>query len=162
MDPSLKTVLFVFLFYSLLCVLPLWSTFKSTKRSELMINGAYLIFFASFVLTGLALVTGVAETLAGTKTLDGDKSKQLKDFMQFIIFGGFVITLLFGSVGANIFSSGLLNDSNLAVLKKLDELETKIDKLHESALKQQSTSKSYSAIKLLAVIGALGILYWAW
>ena len=82
--------------------------------------------------------------------------------MQFIIFGGFVITLLFGSVGANIFSSGLLNDSNLAVLKKLDELETKIDKLHESALKQQSTSKSYSAIKLLAVIGALGILYWAW
>ena len=162
MDPSLKAVLFVFLFYSLLCVVPLWSTFKSIKRAELMINGAYLIFFSSFVLTGLGLVTGVAESLAGTKALDSEESEQLKEFMQFIIFGGFVITLLFGSVGANIFSSGLLNDGNLAVIKKLDELETKIDKLHESTSKKESISKPLSIIKLIAVIGALGILYWAW
>lgn len=129
MDPSLKAVLLVFLVYSLLCVLPIWSTFKSTKRYELMINGAYLIFFASFVLTGLALVTGVAENLAGARALGSEETKQLEDFMKFIIFGGFVIMLLFGSVGANIFSSGLLNDGNSAVLKKLNEIEAKIDQL---------------------------------
>lgn len=127
-----------------------------------MFNGAYLIFFASFVLTGLALVTGVTEGVSGTKSLSDQESEQIAEFMQFIIFGGFVITLLFGSVGANIFSAGLLNNDNLTILRRLDEIEAKIDDLHQlSTDNELPMSKIFLLIKLGAVLGAIACLYWA-
>ena len=148
MDKSLLTVVVVFATYSLAGVLPFWSTFKSTKRSDLLANGAYLIFFASFVLTGLALVTGVSEIFAGKEDFTEAQAEELSNFMQYIIFGGFLVSLLFGAVGANIFSSGLLNTDNSAILNKLSEIENKISSLQSSLEERQVMQNNWVVLKL--------------
>ena len=162
MDKSLLTVVVVFATYSLAGVLPFWSTFKSTKRSDLLANGAYLIFFASFVLTGLALVTGVSEIFAGKEDFTEAQAEELSNFMQYIIFGGFLVSLLFGAVGANIFSSGLLNTDNSAILNKLSEIENKISSLQSSLEERQVMQNNWVVLKLLITLGAVFILYWIW
>ena len=161
MDKSLVSTLVLFAVYSIVCVLPLWNSFKSTKRSDLLINGTYLIFFASFVLTGLALVTGVAEGIVGDNKLTKEQTEQISGFMQYIIFASFLVTLLFGAVGANIFSSGLLNDSNAAILNKLKEIENKIERVQYSVeASTQVKQSNWISIKIIGVVGALLILYW--
>ena len=163
MELPLVTTLILFSAYAIACVLPLWNTFKSTKRTDLLVNGLYLIFLASFVLTGLALVTGVAENIVHGNKLTADQSDQLAGFMQYIIFGSFLVSLLFGAVGANIFSTGLLSSSNTAIFEKLTEIENKIEKVHKIVqVGEQHKVRNFTGIKAAASLGALVILYLLW
>ena len=161
MEPTLKVILFVFLFYSLMCLLPLWGSFKSTRRWELMVNGAYLVFLASFVLTGLTLVTGVVENFSGNNSFTKKEAAGISDFMQYIIFGGFFITFIFGSVGANVFCAGLLQNGNHEILRRLDSIEVKIDKLNSASIESHSYALTMLLIKIALFVGAIIILSWA-
>ncbi len=128
-----------------------------------MVNGVYLIILASFVLTGVALVSGAAESLTGKQTLSAKESEDLSDFMQYIIFGGTIVTLLFGSVGANVFCSGLLQNNNQEILRRLDQIEEKIDNIHKPVLNAKSSFWFWFWFwRIAAVVGAIVILSWAW
>ncbi len=136
MDPHLKAILILFSVYAVVGFLPFYWVSIATSRWERLFTGLMLMFYASFVLTGLAIVTGVSDALACNGALEKQTSEQLSGFMRYIIMAGFFFTFLFGGVGTNVFTSGLktaesvdVKDAVTRIERKLDSLDSKIDEI---------------------------------
>jgi len=152
MDPSLQTVLIIFLIYGIAGIAPLYGAYRSTTRLERFATGFFLIFYAAFMLLGLALVTGTADKLTGLETISLEERNQISGFMQYIIFGGFFFTLLFGSVGANIFTTAIINTDHSEISDILKRIEDKTNEIHRKVEVPHHYSKWLMATNILLII----------
>ena len=159
MNTSLINILIIFSIYAITGIFPLFAAYKSTSRFERLTYGFFLIYFSAFVLTGLALVTGVADNLTGTNTLSELDRVDLSEFMQYIIFGGFLFTLLFGSVGANIFTSALIHSDNAEIIESLRKIEKNTTETNEKTNKLLVNQKWLMALTIALFFIGLLILW---
>lgn len=160
MHPTLQAVLAAFGVYALIGLLPIAVCYREPSRTNKLICGFFLIYLAAFVLTGLALVTGVVQDTTIAKKWSDEESAQVKSFMQYIIFFGAVFSLFYGSVGANLFSSALTDRREAELQSTLQRIERKIDGL---SLLLSLTYKNTNALLVIVCIGAaigLGLLWW--
>ena len=162
MDPSLQATIALFTLYGIVGFIPLNWARTSSSRKERFASGIMLIYFGAVLLTGLALVTGLADTLAETNRLDSAERKQLGDFMQFVIFGGFVFTFLFGGVGTNMVTLALTGTDNLDIIEQLNHIEAKIDKNKAEIESLTKSHKSLWFIYPLFVIAGVLLLWFVW
>lgn len=157
MDPVLKLILGIFLVYGLIGGVPLYWAKIATSQKERFFAGLMLMYYAAFMLTGLAIVTGAAESL---KLNDVNLKEQLAGFMQYIFLLGFIFTFLFGGVGTNIVTSALTASDNIDIADSLKRIENKLYELESQNKEVIKWHKAFVISNVVVLIVGIYILWW--
>lgn len=146
MDQSLKATLAFFLLYGLV-ILYLSSTAKS--KNERLSFGLFLIFDASFMLTGFAIAGNIIEGFSGSEP---DFNKLISEFGQYIFMGSFIVTFLFGCVGTNIISSVVIKSYNIEVSNELKRIKSKLDTISNQPIKRSNLNRIITILNICLFI----------
>lgn len=157
MEPALKLILGVFLFYGLLGAAPLCWAKVAQSRTERFFVGLMLMYYAAYMLTGIAVVTGAAESI---KLTDVNLKEQLAGFMQYILLLGFIFTFLFGGVGTNIVTSALTASDNIDIANSLKRIENKLDNVDAQNREAIKWHKFSVILNLLILLVGMFSLWW--
>lgn len=162
MDPILLAVLSVFGFYSGIGVIVLLFVYKSTLSKERLIYGLGLMYLAAFLLTGIALVTGVTDQPGWMERLNAEEKLQIAEFKQYMIFLGGMFTLIFGGVGVNLVTSGLVRGDIAEVIETLRKIEKKVDEASATNRRVDSKISWLIIANLIILFTILVALYFIW
>jgi hypothetical protein len=148
MDPNLVKILAVFVMYCFPGFLCLYWVKTSSSKLEIFIAGLFLICWAAFTLTIIAVSTGAAEALLTDKTLSETSIAELKDFVPYIFIFGAIYTFLFGGVGTNAVSTALIGQFSPENSLDLKRLEQKIENTTKQVNKINSIHWKYLFINI--------------
>ncbi|MGF1832183.1 hypothetical protein [Photobacterium sanguinicancri] len=156
MSESLKAILILMSIYGVIGLLPLyWASIAKTKWERLFV-GVFLIYYASFMLTSFALVTGAVDKLPAEET---SQLVKLSEFNQYVLIMGFIFTFLFGGVGTNIVTSVISADDNTEILRSLHRIESKVDRISRQPSKKSYMHKTVITLNVLVFALTIFIMF---
>ncbi len=122
MHDTLKLLLVLFVIYGAIGLFPLYWASNARSRLEQGLSGAFLIYYASFLLTTFALTGSVTDKLPEKEVLE---LTGLDSFNQYMLMFGFFFTFLLGGVGTNVITDALRNKNEqsemLAAIKRIED-----------------------------------------
>ena len=160
MDVNLIKILTLFGLYAVIGLIPLYWASISQSKIERFLSGFMLIFYASFLLTGIAITTGAIDALSNVNEPSEHTAKQISAFLPYIFLGGSLFTFLFGGVGTNVLTSALTTGENIDINNSLSRIERKLDSANEKISAVQKIHTKTTIANVVVLVIAVIVLFW--
>ena len=159
MDFILQKILVFFCIYGVAGLFLLYNGYVSRTRIEKVASGAMLIAFASFLLSAIAIVSTPLDYLAAnTHTLSCVRD-QIEPFIPIVVFLSGIFTFLFGGVGTNLISSGVIRSDNQEIMDLLIRLESRVDTIEQQVNRPPITHIRRLISSAVVMFLAVGIIF---
>jgi hypothetical protein len=160
MPTPLLAILILFGMYAIFGLGAMAACYRDANRFNRLLCGFGLIYLAAFVFTTVTMITGLIENETLRVRWTPDEHAQFDTFKLYVVFAGAIFTLFYGSIGANLFTSGLIESSSAEVLAQLQQIEKKLDVV--SAEVKRTYRNTWTLIWLFILLAVtIASLIWA-